>query len=410
MKKVFFKTFGCRTNLFDTQVMIESLGGHTRVSDESEADTVVINSCAVTNHSESVARNYINRVRRDFPDVKLFFTGCGAKGAGASLLKKALVDGVFSHSLKSGVASYIDREKPFIEIGGEGGIDGTLLTRFDGKTKAFVKIQEGCDFECGYCVIPSVRGRARSAGERLILDQIKSLTEGGFEEFVLTGTNIGGYGRERGESLAALLEKIGEICGVKRVRLGSVEPSQIDDHLLDILRAPFMAKHLHIALQHASDRVLADMNRHNRFESDYALLLRVAKMGFAVGTDYIVGFPTERDEDHIVAINRLKLLPLTHIHLFTYSPREGTRAALIKTRVNGRAASERRREIEDIIRAKHGEFYDRQKETLNVLIENKNSGYDQFFSRVRFESDRALLGWQSAKEYRYENGEIIAIV
>jgi MiaB-like tRNA modifying enzyme len=410
VKKVFFKTFGCRTNLFDTQVMIENLGEHALVSDESEADAVVINSCAVTNHSESVARNYINRVKRDFPDVKLLFTGCGAKGAGASLLKKALVDGVFSHSLKSGVASYVDRKMPFIEIGEEGGIDDTLLTRFDGKTKAFVKIQEGCDFDCSYCVIPSVRGRARSVDERLILDQINILTQRGFEEFVLTGTNIGSYGLERGTSLAALLEKIGKIGGVKRVRLGSVEPSQIDDRLLDALNAPFMAKHLHIALQHASDRVLASMNRRNRFESDCALLLRAARMGFAIGTDYIVGFPTESRDDHTTAIDRLKLLPLTHIHLFAYSPREGTKAASIKTRVDGKTIAERRMEIEEIIRAKHREFYDRQKETLTVLIESKNSGYDQFFSRVRFESDRTLLGWQNAERYRYENGEIVANV
>jgi MiaB-like tRNA modifying enzyme len=402
VKTVYFKTFGCRTNFYDTQAMIASLNEWRAVSSEAEADAIVVNSCTVTNSADSTIRAFVRRMRREKPEVKILFTGCGAAGLGKTLLGARVIDGVFGHSEKTKIDSFLRADQPFEYIGDLAHIDDTIIDSFEGKTKAFIKIQEGCDFNCSYCVIPQVRGRSRSLPETAILEQIKRLAAKGFEEFVLTGTNAGGYGRDRGDHIADLIAKTGAIEGVRRVRLGSIEPVQIDDRLLDICSAPFMAKHLHIALQHTNDTILTAMNRRNRVESDRLLLEKIAKLGFAIGSDYIVGFPNESDEIFSEAIDNLRLLPLTHIHIFPFSPRANTEAAKLKNNINGTVIDARRKTVSDIIAQKRREFYERNKTPLAVLIEQNNSGLDQFFTRVTIKSDCKLSGWITANRYEID--------
>jgi MiaB-like tRNA modifying enzyme len=408
VKTVYFKTFGCRSNLYDTQAMIANLGDNWQSADIDKADAIVVNSCTVTNSADSAVRAFIRRMRREKPNAKIIFTGCGASSLGKKALKEGAIDGVFGHSEKTRIVEFLSEKAPFEELGKLDHIDETIIDSFEGKTRAFIKIQEGCDFDCSYCVIPQVRGRARSMPKEAILKQIAYLADSGFEEFILTGTNTGGYGRDRGENIADLIASIGAINGVRRVRLGSIEPVQIDDRLLDICAAPFMAKHLHIALQHTSDSVLAAMNRRNRVESDRALLEKVAKLGFAIGSDYIVGFPNENDEIFSVAIDNLRLLPLTHIHVFPFSPREGTSAAKMKNNNNGTLVDQRRKIILEIIDRKRRDFYEKNIAPLSVLIEKNNSGLDQFFTRAHIKSDRLLNGWITLD--RYEIDETGAIV
>jgi MiaB-like tRNA modifying enzyme len=408
VKNVYFKTFGCRSNFYDTQVMIANLNEWRVAPSEADADAIVVNSCSVTNSADSSVRAFVRRMRREHPKAKLLFTGCGASSLGKKLLDLRAIDGVFGHSEKANVGGFLNARSPFEQIGDLTHIDDTIIDRFDGKTKAFIKIQEGCDFDCSYCVIPQVRGRARSLPEAVILEQVKRLVGGGFEEFVLTGTNTGGYGRDRGENIADLIEKIGNIAGVRRVRLGSIEPIQIDERLLDICAAPFMAKHLHIALQHTSDRALIAMNRRNRVESDRILLEKIANLGYAIGSDFIVGFPNESDEIFNEAIGNLNLLPLTHIHIFPFSPREGTAAAKMKNTVSGALVDQRRKQIAEIIARKRRDFYARNRAPLSVLIEKNNSGLDQFFTRVFIKTNRDLSGWAIIDRYSIdENGAVI---
>lgn len=399
MKKVFFKTFGCRTNLFDTQVMIANLGPWETTEAEGEADAIVINSCTVTNAADSGVRAYISRLRRENPAIKIFFTGCGVATQGRALLKEGRIDGLFGHSEKERIETFLAAPEPFEIPGILTHIDTTLIERFEGKHRAFIKIQEGCDFACSYCIIPSVRGGARSLGEKLILDQIRLLCDQGYEEFVLTGTNMGSYGRDRGENLAKLIAQIGRIAGVKRLRLGSLEPVQVDEPLIELLNAPFMARHLHVALQHTSDAMLEKMNRRNRFESDQRLLERLSGLGYALGTDYIVGFPGESEAIFEEAFENLQTLPLTHIHLFPYSPREGTPAAMLKQDVPGNVAAQRREKIAQAVENKRRQFYARLKTPLTVLIENENGGLDQYFSRVQIQGDRPLSGWVTLENW-----------
>jgi len=396
MKKVYFKTFGCRTNQFDTQVMMSKLRDFELTMSEGEADIIMVNSCTVTNGADSSVRAYINGANRKNPKAKVVLAGCGSHSKGESLFESKKVFGVMGHSEKENINAILKNQKPFYEIGDLNHIDSTIVENFIGKSRAFIKIQEGCDFNCSYCIIPSVRGGARSHKEKDILTQIEKLANNGFGEFILTGTNVGSYGRDQGSSMAKLLKKISYIRGVRRIRIGSLEPIQIDDEFKELLREPWMARHLHIALQHTSDKMLKLMNRRNDFRSDVKLLEELASCGYALGTDYIVGHPGEDEVSWREAISRVDTLPLTHIHAFTYSKRDGTASTTMSDEVRGDIAKKRHRELTSLIKEKNLLFRKSHNRNLNILLENgKNGiyqGYDQYFNRVEVRSSDDLSG------------------
>ncbi|MCF6201375.1 MAG: tRNA (N(6)-L-threonylcarbamoyladenosine(37)-C(2))-methylthiotransferase MtaB [Hydrogenimonas sp.] len=396
MKRVFFKTFGCRTNQFDTQVMISRLGEFEVAKNEEEADVIVVNSCTVTNGADSGVRGYINQLERKNEKARVLLTGCGAHTKGESLFTSGKVDGVFGHSEKEKIEELIKNESRFYEIGDLEHIDSTVVEQFVGKSRAFIKIQEGCDFRCSYCIIPYVRGNARSMDEARILEQIKRLASNGFGEFILTGTNVGSYGKDRGSSIAKLLKKISMIRGVRRIRVGSLEPVQITEEFKEILNEPWMARHLHIALQHTSGKMLKLMNRRNIFEDDLKLFDEIAQKGYALGTDFIVGHPGEGEDEWREAIERVELLPLTHIHAFTYSKRDGTPSSTMKPGVPGNIAKARHRELTELVKGKNRRFRASIKGALEILVESEKDGryigLDQYFNRVEIECDRDLRG------------------
>jgi len=396
MEKVYFKTFGCRTNQFDTQVMMSKLKDYTLTFEELEADYIVVNSCTVTNGADSSVRNYISSISRKNPEAKVILAGCGSHSKGEALFEDKKVFGVMGHSEKEKINSILKEEKPFYQIGDLAHIDSTIVEEFVGKSRAFIKVQEGCDFACSYCIIPQVRGGARSHKEETILAQIKKLAANGFGEFILTGTNVGSYGKDRGTSMAQLLQKISQIRGVRRIRLGSLEPMQIDDAFMELLGEPWMAKHLHIALQHTSDKMLKIMNRRNDFKSDLALFETIASQGYALGTDYIVGHPGEDDASWKEAMLRVEQLPLTHIHAFTYSKRDNTLSSTLKPEIRGNIAKERHKALTALIAQKNHAFREAHTQGLEVLLENGKEGvfhgFDQFFNKVSVRSDEELSG------------------
>jgi MiaB/RimO family radical SAM methylthiotransferase len=298
------------------------------------------------------------------------------------------------HSEKEKINEILQQEQPFYQIGDLTHIDSTIVEEFVGKSRAFIKIQEGCDFRCSYCIIPAVRGDARSQKESDIIEQVTKLAGNGFGEFILTGTNVGSYGQDQGSSMAKLLKKLSQVRGVRRIRIGSLEPIQIDDEFKELLTEPWMAKHLHIALQHTSDKMLELMNRRNRFESDIKLFQEIAEKGYALGTDYIVGHPGEDDAAWAEAISRIKELPLTHIHAFTYSKRDNTPSATMKPEVRGDIAKTRHRELTEIIKAKNHLFRREHTSNLEVLLESGKDGvyqgFDQYFNRISVKSDEDL--------------------
>lgn len=413
-KKVYFKTFGCRTNLFDSQVMMSSLEAYDITQNESEADIIIVNSCTVTNSADSGVRGYINQVNRD-GSKKIYLTGCGAHTKGESLFKANKVDGVFGQGEKEKIDALLNQKTRFFELGDLNHIDKTIVSEFVGKSRAFIKIQEGCDFRCSYCIIPFVRGDARSMDESKILQQVSTLASNGFGEFILTGTNVGSYGKGERRSIASLLKKMSQLRGVRRIRLGSLEPVQITDEFMELLDEPWLEKHLHIALQHTAPKMLKIMNRRNKFSSDMELFHTIASRGYALGTDFIVGHPGESEALFDEGYANLAKLPLTHIHAFSFSKRDNTPAATMKEQVNGAIAKERLKKITTLVDQKNYNFR-KEQGVLEVLLESRDesgyySGYDQFFNKIRVKSDRDLEGnWIDISRYEVLTDENYATI
>jgi MiaB-like tRNA modifying enzyme len=406
-KKVYFKTFGCRTNIYDSQVMMSSMSEYEVTENESEADAIVINSCTVTNGADTHVRSYISGVEKSQRKAKLFLTGCGAHTKGESLLKEGRIHGVFGQSEKEKIDILLKKEQPFYDPGDLNHIDKVIVDDFVGKSRAFIKIQEGCNFRCSYCIIPFVRGDARSMDEAKILEQISRLALNGFGEFILTGTNVGSYGQDSKTSLAKLMKKMSQIRGVRRIRLGSVEPIQISDEFKEILDEPWMEKHMHIALQHTSPTMLKLMNRRNVYKQDRELFEFLSEKGYAIGTDFITGHPGESEALWLEAMQNAKELPLTHLHAFSYSKRDGTPSATMKPEVNGKLAKERLHEIQDLINMKNFEFRNAYRGELEVLVESKKDGlyqgFDQHFNKIIIDSKEDLIGnWVSISDYRVQ--------
>lgn len=414
-KKVFFKTFGCRTNIYDSQVMISSMADYEVTENEAEADAIVINSCTVTNGADTHVRSYISGVEKSGNDAKLFLTGCGAHTKGESLLKENRIHGVFGQSEKEKIDTLLKKEQPFYDPGDLNHVDDVIVDDFVGKSRAFIKIQEGCNFRCSYCIIPFVRGDARSMDEEKILEQISRLALNGFGEFILTGTNVGSYGQDSKTSLAKLMKRMSQIRGVRRIRLGSVEPIQIGDEFKEILDEPWMEKHMHIALQHTSPTMLKLMNRRNVYKQDRELFEFLADKGYAIGTDFITGHPGESEELWLEAMRNAKELPLTHLHAFTYSKRDGTPSAHMKPEVNGRVAKERLHEIQNLVNDKNLAFREAFSGELEVLVESQKDGLyhgiDQHFNKIVIESKEDLIGnWINVEKFDVREESNYAIV
>ncbi|MGP1561557.1 MAG: MiaB/RimO family radical SAM methylthiotransferase [Helicobacteraceae bacterium] len=428
MEKVYFKTFGCRTNKFDTQVMISSLKRYEPTQDLASASVVVVNSCTVTNGADSGVRNFISKVRREYPDKKILFTGCGFKTRARGLLERGEIHGAFSVGLKTDIDALLGEKRGFLKEGQTG--QKELILRGFSSKRAFIKIQEGCNFDCSYCIIPAVRGRARSLAAPEILAQISALCERGFSEFILTGTNTGSYGVDCGEDLAGLIKKITAIDGVRRIRLGSIEPSQVSGALIDALEQKG-DRYLHVAIQHTHEQILKRMRRRNKYESDLALFKRLRSYGFALGTDFIVGFPGESEAVWQEAFARLEVMPLTHVHSFIYSRRDETLAAGFKDAVRGDDAKERQRALIDLVASKNYEFR-KGLSSLCVLIESSeqaggadlsagtgdlsaagefvSQGTCEYFNKIEIHSKRPLSGWVSLERLEHRADKTLAYV
>ena len=401
MQKIFFKTFGCRTNIYDTELLKSYIKDYEITNDEEVADIVVINSCTVTNSADSGVRNYINGVKRR--GVKVILTGCGAVSKGKELFASGIY-GVLGASKKSDINELLKQEKPFFELGNLNSVDKNIVTNYENHTKAFIKIQEGCNFNCSYCIIPSVRGKARSMDEAMILKEARILAQNGYNELVLTGTNIGSYGKDTNSSLGKLLANLGKISGIRRIRLGSIEPSQIDESFREILKEEWLERHLHIALQHTSEAMLKIMRRRNNAFSDLELFNELSSLGFALGTDYIVGHPGESEEIWSEAVENFKKFPITHLHAFVYSPRRDTHSATLKSDVSGDVAKARLKVLQGIALQNNENFRKKHNETLKILVEQKNGdfyeGFDQFYNKAKISSQNDITKeWLEVSEY-----------
>ena len=391
--KVFIKTFGCRSNLFDTELMKNRLSNLAK--NEEEADIIIVNSCTVTNFADRDFKRYINK----WQNKKIILTGCGVYTQGEKLYKEKKVKAVLGHKFKEEIDKYLNFEG--IKLGDFNFVNNSFLKKIH-TTKAFIKIQEGCDFECAYCIIPKVRGHSRSIEEKIILEEIKTLAQNGVSEFVLTGINMGSYGKDTDTTLAKLIKKISFIRGVKRIRLGSLEPSQISEELIELTQNGILEKHLHIALQHTSDKMLRIMKRRNRVKQTLELFEKLADMGLALGTDFIVGHPGESEEIWKEALENFKKYPLTHIHIFRYSPREGTLSAAMKQDVKGDVAKKRAKILKEIVKENNFKFRIKKMPLLVHIEEKKDGfsfGYDEYYNKMMLSKPFEKGEWVKVTDY-----------
>lgn len=340
--RIALTTLGCKVNHYDTATIEERLKaeGHECVSFGDRADVYIVNSCTVTNQADAESRQLARRAKRQNPSARVIMTGCYAQVNPKAVAKVPEVDYVIGLNRLDDILRVVKNEVAVERVSvsnlrkkGEPPRVETLgALTFRGQTRAFLKIQEGCDLFCTFCIVPMARGKSRSVPPRVVFEQLDQLAERGFQEVVLTGIHLGGYGEDLDPpvSLTWLLAAIEEHKPVPRIRVSSLDPHEISDQFIRLVaRAETLCPHLHVPLQSGDDITLARMRR--RYDTalarDVLVKLREALPHAALGTDLIVGFPGESEEAFARTVTFLEESPLTYFHVFPYSVRSGTTAA-----------------------------------------------------------------------------------
>ncbi|MGE5587418.1 MAG: tRNA (N(6)-L-threonylcarbamoyladenosine(37)-C(2))-methylthiotransferase MtaB [Clostridia bacterium] len=349
-----FFTLGCKVNQYDTESLATLFRehGYDIVDFESAADVYCINTCTVTSTSEKKSRQAIRRAKRRNPSAVVAVAGCYAQVAPEEVAAIPGVDVVAGILERGRLVDLVERvmrgERPVVEVG-HGRPDGLfeelpVVAASHARTRAFVKVQEGCDEFCSYCRVPYARGASRSRNPESVLSEVRRFVDAGYKEIVLTGVHLGAYGRDLDQlgdgtrpDLAWLVERVHEVKGLGRVRLSSVEPLDVDERLIRAAATlPRVAKHFHIPLQSGDDDILAMMNRRYRTSDYERIIARIREEISPVGitTDIMVGFPGETEERFARSCEFARRIGFSRMHVFAYSPRPGTRAARMTAQVD----------------------------------------------------------------------------
>jgi len=348
LKKVAFYTLGCKVNQYETEAMLEMFekDGYEHVNSEDYADVYVINTCTVTHMSDRKSRQYIRRMKKVNPDALIAVVGCYSQVSPEEILdidevnlvmgtndRRNIVEEIKNLDLSKKISTVDDimKIKEFEEI---------EISQTNDKTRAFMKIQDGCDRYCSYCIIPYARGRVRSRDIKSVVDEAENLVKNGYKEVVLTGIHVASYGKDLKEDQLTLLDvikKLSQIDGLERIRLSSVEPILFTDEFVnEISTNKKLCPHYHLSLQSGCNETLNRMNRRYTTKEYKEIVdrLREAIPNVAITTDIIVGFPGETDEEFASTYNFLKEIELTQMHVFKYSIRKGTPAATMGDQVD----------------------------------------------------------------------------
>ncbi|WP_127579797.1 tRNA (N(6)-L-threonylcarbamoyladenosine(37)-C(2))-methylthiotransferase MtaB [Paenibacillus koleovorans] len=415
MPTVAFHTLGCKVNFYDTEAIWQLFknDGYEQVDFEQTADVYVVNTCTVTNTGDKKSRQIIRRAIRRNPDAVVAVTGCYAQTSPAELLAIPGVDLVIGTQDRDKILPLIrnfEQDRKPINA-----VRNIMKTRefeeldvpaFDDRTRAFLKIQEGCNNFCTFCIIPWSRGLMRSRKPDSVIKQAEMLVGAGYQEIVLTGIHTGGYGEDMEHySLADLLWDLDKVEGLKRIRISSIEASQINDRVIEVLNAsPKMCRHLHIPLQSGDDRVLARMRRKYTTAEFGEKIRKIheAMPGVAITTDVIVGFPGETEEMFREGVAFMEQMGFAEMHVFPYSKRTGTPAARMEDQVDEELKNERVHELIDLserMQLAYAERYVGQ--TLEVIPERTYkgapdggwiNGYSDNYLNVVFEGAEELIG------------------
>ena len=389
IKKVAFITLGCKVNQYETNAMAQKFieKGYTVIEEKEKADIYVINTCTVTNMSDRKSRQMLRRVKETNPNAIVVAVGCYVQVAKKELEQIPEIDIILGNNEKADIVTYVENyikdnikkaeiddvlhKTDFVEFG-----DIT----FTEKTRAVIKVQDGCDRFCSYCIIPYARGRVRSRRPEHIISEVKAIAQKGIKEIIITGIHIASYGKDfkNGYVLIDLLEELNKIEGIKRIRLGSLEPLLITQEFMErLVKLDKICHHFHLSLQSGCDETLKRMNRrYNTLQfKEIVELLRKYYKDVILTTDIIVGFPQETEEEFTQTYKFLEEIKFYKMHIFKYSQRKGTKAAIMPNQIDGNIKEERSKkliELSDKNQLEYNQKYCNQK--VEVLFEEEKEG------------------------------------
>ncbi len=385
--RVLYQTFGCKANQYDTERVRQELEarGASTVDGDSPSDVCVVNTCTVTNAADAEARRFIRRLRREWPDTRVIVAGCSAVLRAHEYRGMSEVEAVVPGHDPVELASAVVSRGKLVQLGMGRRLDqldmepvgASILTRREGATRGWLKVQDGCDRRCSFCATRLARGVSRSRPAEEVIREATQLA-GAHPELVITGIHIGHYGRDLDEPLtlsqllARLLDRVPDV----RFRLGSIEATEVDDLLLELMAGSGgrVAPHLHMPLQSGADAVLRRMRRWHTRETYRVRALEIASefSHLGLGADVITGFPGETASDHAETVRLVEELPFTYLHVFPYSPKDGTEAAELSDPVPQRIAGERSHELRSLVQEKGLDYRtSRSGETAWVTLESE---------------------------------------
>ncbi|MCF6189381.1 MAG: tRNA (N(6)-L-threonylcarbamoyladenosine(37)-C(2))-methylthiotransferase MtaB [Cocleimonas sp.] len=410
--KIHLKALGCRLNEAELEQWSSAFSreGHRVIKDASEADVVVLNTCAVTTEATKKSRKLMNRLHRENPQSKLVVSGCYATLEEEEVATRLGVDLVVNNHHKDALPqkvmeAFSANTMPLIAMDSD---ESSLFQR--GKQRAFIKIQDGCRYRCTYCIVTVARGEERSRALADIVDEVNILHQQGIQEIVLTGVHVGGYGSDNDSSLFLLVKALLDDTDMPRIRFASVEPWDLPESFFSLFENHRLMPHMHLPLQSGADSVLRRMSRRCKI-ADFSNLVRQARNAipdFNVTTDIIVGFPGETEKEWQQSLETVEAIGFGHIHIFSYSSREGTKAAGLSNQINNDVKKSRSQEMHLLAAKLKTSFHQAQlNNTVEVLWESQKtagegqvrySGYTPNFCKVEtIVSNTVLLESQIKK-------------
>ncbi len=385
-------TLGCKTNQYEAELIRESFEsyGDTVVPFSEKADLYIVNSCVVTKKAEAETRKAIHHAKKANAHSKVIVTSCFAK-----LYPHFKENNTYLYTGERTKIADFYYKKLYYPVS----LPEEIIKRFSGHTRATVKIEEGCDNFCSYCIIPFVRGnKIMSKPKEKVVEEVKSLVNAGYKEIVLTGTEIGKYGKDINTSLALLLKELKQIEGIERIRISSIYPLAVTDELIEEINAP-VVPHLHMSLQSGDDELLKKMNRHYTIEEYEEIVKKLRKKdpNFSVTTDIIVGFPGETEDAFLNSVLAVKKLHFSKVHIFRFSKRPFTPAYFIKETVPESLKKTRAKRLAYVSDIERLEFKKRfLNKTVKVLVEEKEEnyyvGFTPYYLKAKFTCDAARQG------------------
>ncbi|MDA3867292.1 MAG: tRNA (N(6)-L-threonylcarbamoyladenosine(37)-C(2))-methylthiotransferase MtaB [Salinivirgaceae bacterium] len=426
IKKVSFFTLGCKLNFAETSSLAKAFEnkGYERTNKLDDSDIVIVNTCSVTSLAEKKGRNILSRAKRANPNAVIVAMGCYAQLNPDELKDLGHIDLILGNDEKFNIFDYLKTpgeqkifRHPYKEI-----------ARFDGaysssdRTRTFLKVQDGCDYFCAYCTIPMARGLSRSPNIDSIVKSIDEITKTGSKEIILTGVNIGDFGRKNGESFYDLLKKIIQVGQPQRLRISSIEPNLLTNEIIELAaQTPQIMPHFHIPLQCGTDEMLQKMNRRyttDLFKQRIEKIRSVSPNAF-IAADVIVGTPGETDVLHRRAMDFIAELQLSALHVFTYSQRPNTKAATMEEQVNAATKNERSKQMHELSQTLEKKFIETQlNSTHSVLFEKPQKdgyiyGFTDNYLRVKVPYTNGLdntitnVNLRSVNNENEVNGEIL---